>query len=49
MLGFLEEMLRTGLQPDVITFNALISACEKGQEGLQAPGFLVEMRLVSGG
>ena len=29
-LGFLEEMRYGGLQPNAITFNALISAWEKG-------------------
>ena len=31
-LGFLEEMRGSRLEPDVITFNAVISACSKGQQ-----------------
>ena len=30
--------------PNVITFNALISACSKGQRWQQSPGFLDDMR-----
>ena len=29
-LQLLEAMLHQGLLPDVVTYNALISACEKG-------------------
>ena len=37
-------MRRSGLEPNVITFSALISACEKGQQWQLALGFLEEMR-----
>ncbi len=31
-LELIEAMQRQGLVPDVITYNALISACEKGKQ-----------------
>ena len=38
-------MLPRGLVPTVITYNAAISACEKGQNPLQTPHLLQEMLL----
>ena len=29
-------MLRSALKPDIVSYNAVISACEKGEELLQA-------------
>ena len=40
----LQEMLLGGLLPDVITYNATISACEKGQKPQQALHLLQEMQ-----
>ena len=31
-LGLVEEVQQKGLEPDVITYSAAISACEKGQQ-----------------
>ena len=41
--GFLDEMRHGGLQPDVISFIALISACVKGQRWRRTLGFLDQM------
>ena len=38
-------MLLRGLMPTVITYNAAISACEKGQEPRQALHLLQDMLL----
>ena len=35
-LQLFEEMQRRGLQPNVITFHAVVSACEKGKQPEQA-------------
>ena len=37
-------MLQRSLQPNMITFSALISACSKGRRWQQSPGFLDNMR-----
>eukprot|EP00931_Biecheleriopsis_adriatica_P095279 TRINITY_DN6891_c0_g1_i10.p1 TRINITY_DN6891_c0_g1~~TRINITY_DN6891_c0_g1_i10.p1 ORF type:complete len:126 (-),score=29.61 TRINITY_DN6891_c0_g1_i10:130-462(-) len=37
-------MKQSGLQPDVITFNALISACEQGNHSEKALEIFAEMR-----
>ena len=37
-------MRQTGLQLDVTTFSALISACERDHQGWRAFDFLAEMR-----
>ena len=42
-LSLLQEMGRSQLQPDVVSYSAAISACEKGQQWEQALGLLQEM------
>ena len=42
-LGLLQEMSRRGLQADVISCSAEISACEKGSYWEAGLGFLWEM------
>ena len=44
-LQLLEAMLYQGLLPDVITYSAAISACEKGQQPQQALQLLQELPL----
>ena len=39
VLGLLAVMQKAGLVPNVITYNAAISACEKGEQWQQALGF----------
>ena len=39
----LQEMLHQLLTPDVVSWNAAISACEKGKQWEGALGFLQEM------
>ena len=41
------EMRKIGVLPDVITYNAAISACEKGEQWQQVLRILAEMRSVS--
>ena len=43
-LPVLSEMQQRLLDPDVISFNAAISACEKGEQWQQALGMLSEMQ-----
>ena len=43
-LKLLAEMQDQGLVPDVITYNAAISACEKGSQWQQALKLLAEMQ-----
>ena len=43
--SFPDVMWRSGLLPNVITLNLLISACEKGQQWHRALGFLGEVRI----
>ena len=43
--GLLHVMPRQGLLPDVISYSAAISACEKGQQPQQALQLLLDMRL----
>ena len=42
-LELFQEMRAQGLQADVITYNATISACEKGKQWQRALGLLEEM------
>ena len=42
-LSILGEMQQRGLEPNVITYNALISACEKGHNAEKAMELFVEM------
>ena len=43
--SLLDEMLSQRLMPDGITYNAAISACEKGQKPQQALHLLQELQL----
>ena len=43
-LELLAEMQAQGLEPNVITYNAAISACEKGSQWQQALELLAEMQ-----
>merc|ERR1712118_57970 len=43
-LSLLDEMRERGVSPDVISFNAAISACEKGGQWERALSLLDEMR-----
>ena len=43
-LELVEEMLRGRILPDVITYSAAISACEKGQQPQQALQLLNQMQ-----
>ena len=43
-LELLEEMRQKGLEPDVITSSAAISACEKTKQSQRALELLEEMR-----
>merc|ERR1711966_109308 len=43
-LLLLKQMRRTGIQPDVVTYNAAISACEKGGKWEKALSLHKEMR-----
>ena len=43
-LECLKEMRHKGLKPNTITYNAAISACEKGQRWERALDLLGEMR-----
>ena len=43
-LALLDEMRHTGTVPDVITYNAAISACEKDQQHQQALHLLRAMQ-----
>merc|ERR1712107_455006 len=43
-LQLLNQMQHRGLLPDVITYNAAISACEKGQQPQQALQLLDQMQ-----
>ena len=38
------EMLHRQLEPNMLIFNAAMSASEKGEQRQQAPGMLSEMR-----
>ena len=40
-------MRKIGVLPDVITYNAAISACEKSEQWQQALGVLAEKRKIS--
>ena len=40
----MQELLLRGLLPNVITYSAAISACEKGQQPPQAVQLLPDMR-----
>ena len=42
-LEIFDEMKREGVRPTVVTFSALISACEKGQQWKLALQVLEEM------
>lgn len=44
-LGCLEEMREQRLQPDIIAYNATISACAKGQQWQASIGLLAEMQV----
>ena len=44
MLELLAEMKTAGLKPNVITYNAAISACEKGGRADEALKLLAEMK-----
>ncbi len=43
MWGRLDEMQAKGLTPDVITYNAAISACDKGRQWQEALRLVYEM------
>ena len=47
--GLLHVMPRKGLLPDVISYNAAISACEKGSVAILAQGHFASRPPVSGG
>ena len=42
--ALLDEMPARGVQPDVYSYSAAISACEKGGQWERAPEFLDEMQ-----
>ena len=42
-LGLLQEMVHKLLTPNVVSFNAAMSACEKGKQWEGALGLLHEM------
>ncbi len=44
VLALLDEMSLAALAPDVVSFNAAISGCEKGCTSLARPGFAVTVR-----
>ncbi len=39
----LQEMVRQSLMPNIVSYNAVISACEKGEQWEAALGLLLEM------
>ena len=43
-LRFFADMPRQGIQPDAITYNALISAFEKGRDPTMALGIFADMQ-----
>ena len=43
-MGLLSEMQATKLEPDVISYNAAMSACVKGSQWQVAMGLLSEMQ-----
>jgi len=43
-LGLLVGMQKADLEPNVISYNAAISACEKGEQWQEALGLLAKMQ-----
>jgi pentatricopeptide repeat protein len=48
-IGIFEQMKREGVTPTVVTYSALISACEKGQQWRLALQVLEEMKAAGHG
>lgn len=46
-IGLLDEMTRRGLQPDVISFTTLITACARGRQWQKALAVFADMKVAT--